>query len=123
MRSTLVLLAIFFTSFSYASNNSNKSMDGLLCAVESATYYKRVLESQNLEVDKYRHCTVSCIVGIECGISSSAIIGVAKEIYDLFGGGHAEWRDLLANINGLRLSHRTDIQNFEDCSASCKSIY
>ncbi|EPZ49503.1 hypothetical protein M902_1088 [Bacteriovorax sp. BAL6_X] len=123
MRCALALWAIFVTSYSYASNNYNKSYDELLCAVESATYYKRVLESQNLEVDKYKHCTVSCIVGIECGLSSSAIIGVAKEIYDLFGGGHAQWRDLLANINGLRLSQRVDIQNFEDCSASCKSIY
>ncbi|WP_412471093.1 hypothetical protein [Halobacteriovorax sp. RT-2-4] len=110
-------------NLSYASANSNKRLDGLLCAVESATYYKRVLESQNLEVDKYRHCSVSCIVGIECGVSSSAVIGVAKEIYDLFGGGHAEWADLLANIHGLHLSQRADIQNFEDCSASCKRIY
>ncbi len=123
MRCVLMLLAIFLMNLSYASANSNKRLDGLLCAVESATYYKRVLESQNLEVDKYRHCSVSCIVGIECGVSSSAVIGVAKEIYDLFGGGHAEWADLLANIHGLHLSQRADIQNFEDCSASCKRIY
>ncbi|AYF44136.1 MULTISPECIES: hypothetical protein [Halobacteriovorax] len=97
--------------------------DGLICAIESATYYKRVLETQNLEVDKYKHCTISCIVGIECGVKPTAMIGVAKELYDLFGGGTPELEDLLANLRGLRLSQRGDIQNFEECSSHCQVYY
>lgn len=119
-----IVTLLLFSNIVYAMPGQSKDLaKELLCAVESATYYKRVLENQTIEVDKYRHCSVSCVVGIECGIRPSAIIGVAKEVYDLFGGGTPEFKDLLANIIGLKFSQDIEVQNFEDCSRRCHQVY
>ncbi len=119
-RYLVITLSVILSTTAYAQSESKQD---LICAIKSATYYKKILESQSLEVDKFRHCSVSCIVGIECGVGPSAVIGVAKEIYDLFGGGTPELADLLANIRGIKLGQQSDIQNFEECKTACLKIY
>lgn len=122
MKKLLILFLIFVTSNSIANDSRNYAKN-MICAISSANYYKRVLEVQTLEVDKYKHCTISCIVGIECGVTPTAVLGIAKELYDLLGAGNPEWADLLANIRGLRVGQRVGIQNFEDCKNACFNIY
>ena len=119
MKKILLLLIICISSLSASA----QSQENLFCAYKAAIKYKDIVKFTNFARDKYRHCTISCIVGIECGVTSMAIVGVAKEIYDVFGPGNAEWKDLLANINGLRFSQRDNINDLSACSNKCKSYY
>lgn len=109
-------------SFSFANQPEDLS-DELFCAYETATYYKKIVKVKNFARDKYKHCTISCIVGIECGLTSTAILGMAKEIYDVFGPGSAELEDLLANFLGLRISRRNSVNDLNSCSTACQQYY
>lgn len=123
MLKSLRILFFLLLSLGVSAQESYKHIEDMVCAVSSANYYKRALEIQTLEVDKFKHCTISCVVGIECGVAPTAILGIAKELYDLLGAGTPELADLLANIRGLRLGQRDTIQNFEDCKEACFNIY
>ena len=70
---------------------------------------KRLLKSLLAE-DKLRHIIVSAIIAVVlnlilpwwvAGLLTLAI-GVGKEVYDkLSGKGHAEWKDLVADVVGV----------------------
>lgn len=95
----------------------------LLCAYDTGMYYQEIVKFKNKARDKFRHCAISCIIGIECGIPSSAVIGVAKEVYDIFGDGQADWGDLMANILGIRISRRAGVSDLESCRGACEQFY
>ncbi|EQC45367.1 hypothetical protein [Bacteriovorax sp. Seq25_V] len=114
------LIAILSLTFSLSTL---ASPENIFCAYESAMKYKDLVEFPELARDKYKHCTISCIVGVECGVTSSAILGMAKEIADIFGAGTPEWEDLLADIVGLRISSRADVYDFVTCSNVCEIYY
>ncbi len=118
-----ILLLSTLTLSSSAFSDREDVSDNLFCAYETATYYKGVVKTKRFARDKYKHCTISCIVGIECGLTSTAILGMAKEIYDVFGPGNAEIEDLLANFLGLRISRRASVQNLDSCSNACQYYY
>ncbi|EQC48122.1 hypothetical protein [Bacteriovorax sp. DB6_IX] len=112
---TMLFLLVSLSSFA--------NTEDIFCAVEAAHHYKKIVVVKNFAKDKYKHCTISCIVGIECGVASSALIGVAKEIYDVFGPGNAELEDLLANVLGLRISRRASVTDLSSCSQACQHFY
>ena len=116
-------MKIIITALLLSFSAKASSPQDLFCAYKSALKYRDIVRFRSFARDKYRHCTVSCIVGIECGITSTALIGIAKEIYDVFGPGSAEWEDLLANIMGLRISRRTSVNDLKSCSSACKTYY
>jgi len=127
MKNWLFILFITLTSSVYANSFETSPREDvsseLLCAYEQATYYKQIVKVRNFARDKYKHCTISCIVGLECGLTSTAILGMAKEIYDVFGPGHAELEDLLANFLGLRISRRGSVSDLDSCSSACQQYY
>jgi hypothetical protein len=119
--STLIILLFSFNSF--AEIHSEKVLEkDLFCAFKEA---QRVKDELGVEFskDKYLHCTVSCAVGNVCGVGPSAMLGIAKEIYDVFGPGHAELKDLVANFRGLRLSKKDQINDLKSCAIACQNIY
>lgn len=117
-----LLLNVSFQTL--ASDKFQKGIvDDLICAYDEAVRVKAELGVDILERDKYLHCTVSCAVGVVCGSTPSAILGIAKEVYDVFGPGHAEIKDLFANIRGLKLSQEGEIYDLNSCSFACEKIY
>jgi hypothetical protein len=121
MKFIVILISAFAMTFAHGQS-TNKDFD-LVCAYRAAQYYKDIVKFKNFARDKYRHCTVSCAIGIDCGVTSSAIVGMAKEIYDVFGPGNAEWADLMANLMGLRISRRVSVGNVKQCSKACQEFY
>lgn len=124
-RTLQILLTLLVLQNIQASDLSKDLSEDLFCAYTEAMRIKDDVQKsvQPFARDKYVHCTISCTVGVKCGITSSAILGVAKEIYDLFGPGNAELEDLLADVLGLRISRRASVYNLETCSSACKYYY
>ncbi len=114
------ILALFISMTAFSAPNYHAD---LFCAYDAAMKYKEIVKFEFQARDKFRHCTISCIVGIECGVTASAIMGMAKEIADVFGPGNAEWGDLVADIMGLRISKRQSVYNLDTCSQSCEYYY
>ena len=93
-----------------------------ICAYDSARAHKPYVE-QIQSTDKHKHCTISGAVGIDCGATQSVILGIAKEVWDAMGNGTPELADLKANIKGIKLSRREDVQNLYDCENICFNHY
>lgn len=63
-----------------------------------------------MTIDKYKHVVVSAIIAVVLNLFLpwwvaailTLAIGVGKEVYDKVSGkGHAEWKDLLADLVGI----------------------
>lgn len=120
MKKLILTMAFLMPTFSFA--NFNADVD-LLCAYDAGMKYKDIVKFKARAHDKFRHCTISCVIGLECGVTSSAIIGIAKEIADVFGTGTPEWEDILADILGIRISKRASVNNLDDCAQACDDYY
>ena len=92
-----------------------------MCAIENARRYQNDLKHRYFARDKYKHCALSCIVTTKCDVTSTLVIGLAKELYDIFGPGTADLMDIIANIYGIRLGMKLD--NISDCKRSCSAVY
>jgi len=85
-------------------------------AKETAKHYQSVKAN-----DKWKHCVVSCKVAKMCGSAFAGLVGVGKEVQDIFGPGNAEWGDLQADYAGIALAENCPSKQCEDsCSAKYK---
>lgn len=74
-----------------------------LCA---SGFYDYALSHYGHKGDKWLHCYTSCKIATYCGVPTSALIGVAKEVGDFICDqlGHhcaAEWEDIIADAEGI----------------------
>jgi hypothetical protein len=87
------------------------------------SYYhsKRVVKiaTEHSEYDKNRHCSVSCMLALKCNNQEVMMVGVLKEIQDVFGPGEADAEDLKADAFGISLvssrAAKTDLQCLTQC--------
>lgn len=114
MKSMILLLLL--STMSFASEAAP------LCSKKyaSETYWK--LKEMPIQ-DKTMHCTLSCDLTLKCGSTVSMGLGIAKEIYDIFGAGNAEWEDLKADIRGVKIARQGLVKNFKDCLSACSGLY
>lgn len=120
MKKIALILSMLISTQLFAQTNTNVD---LVCAYNAGMKYKDIVKFEQKAHDKFRHCTISCVIGLECGITSSAIIGIAKEIADVFGTGTPEWEDLLADVLGIRISRRASVSTLSDCAQACDDFY
>lgn len=120
MKKITLLLGMLISTYTFAQ--TNPKID-LVCAYNAGMKYKEIVKFAHKAHDKFRHCTISCVIGLECGITSSAIIGIVKETADVFGAGTPEWEDLLADILGIRISKRASVTTLQDCAHVCENYY
>lgn len=73
--------------------------------------------------DKTKHCSISCIVALECSAIETYLFGLSKEIYDAFGGGTPDQADIKANQAGIKLATSGVAQIEEDCLRQCLILY
>lgn len=74
--------------------------------------------------DKFMHCTLSCLITVECGATQSWAAGIAKELWDVIGPGDADWADLRADRSGIQLGRKIimDPPPFSDSREECFSV-
>ena len=99
--------------------------DEFFCAYPTAKKASKIIKEEiaPMAYDKYVHCAVSCSVGVICGSTSSAFIGLAKEAYDIVGPGNLEYSDMLANFKGISISMNNQVNSVSACSHACKQAY
>ena len=85
--------------------------------------------------DKFKHCTLSCVMGYQCGTFPVLPIGGIKELYDVVDGyipesirgtshdGNPEWADFEADYKGLAASWAPAMRGPEDCPKVCRAFY
>lgn len=89
-------------------------------AYAKATYAK--LKAMPIR-DKSMHCTLSCDLTPQCGSGLTMGLGIAKEVYDMFGKGNAEMADIRADLKGIKLARHGVARNFPQCLDACKALY
>ncbi len=91
----------------------------------SAFYAQRLKSEVNkpLANDKWKHCSLSCMLARRCGGEDSFIIGIIKELADLVGPGNAEWADLRADADGVALAVLGVARSDEQCQSHCADLY
>lgn len=117
MKITLLILAISTTILA-----QDKSKPTQLCSI----YYANKLKDPILEMkrsDKFAHCALSCQLAIRCGGVDSFGLGVMKEIWDLFGDGNAEIKDLKADLDGIKFYAQEKALTDEECIERCEEVY
>lgn len=91
-----------------------------------SAYYARRLKSEVNKPranDKWKHCSLSCMLAIRCGGQDSFIVGILKELADMVGPGNAEWADLQADADGVSLAVLRIARTDEQCQEHCADMY
>jgi hypothetical protein len=66
--------------------------------------------------DSQAHCIAAGLIARHCSLSEAAMASVGKEVRDLFGGGDAEWRDLVSDRRGIGCARHTGTDaQLQDC--------
>lgn len=73
--------------------------------------------------DKNMHCAVSCVLTLRCFSTDVLILGLGKEIVDVFTPGDADLRDLKADFRGVDLASSGRARNRADCYRQCDAYY
>ena len=86
---------------------------------------KAVMEvaERHSSYDKNRHCTVSCMLGLRCNLNEVMLVGILKEIKDVFGPGNAERADLIADKYGIDLVKYKRASIDSECLEQCDQQY
>lgn len=92
---------------------------GLGCALIMGETLKPAVERIPGAWDKFKHCTLSCQIGLFCPPTDTFLLGLGKEIWDIFGPGNAEWADLNADAIGTMLSLKPGIRTRQHCIDAC----
>jgi len=73
-------------------------------------------KKRSWQPDTFRHCSASCEISKECGgLIDSFLLGLAWEIRGIFPGSAAEFKDLKANLKGLKISLKG-----KNCEDACR---
>lgn len=91
----------------------------------SLKHSKRVIEisTNHSTNDKNRHCTVSCMLALQCNDTEVLLVGILKEFRDVFGPGEADAEDIKANRYGINLVRQDRARIDQECLDQCDLRY
>jgi hypothetical protein len=116
------LVFIFSMMLSSTFTFAGSSPDKLICSIKNSKSVIAVAERHS-DYDKNRHCTVSCMLSLRCNLDEVMLIGVLKEIKDVFGPGNAERADLVADKFGIDLVRHQRARTDSECLDQCDLRY
>jgi|GEM_PF-3317403 len=74
--------------------------------------------------DKYKHCSLSCVMTLYCGPMGSLEVGALKELYDALGFGTPDIEDLRADIKGIKAGLKIGMFGDRDrCYQACSALF
>jgi hypothetical protein len=129
---TLFLLTIALLFGSQAPNSlASDSQDfdaqeQRIIPVCSAAIAYRYRNEVNLpgKPDKYKHCSLSCVMTLYCGPIGSFEIGALKELYDALGFGNPDREDLKADIKGIKAGLKIGLFGERSrCYQACSALF
>jgi hypothetical protein len=110
-----IVLIILFLSLLPNIHAGNK----FFCATKSALKHKEFVKK--FSNDKTKHCSLSCIMAVDCSSGQAALLGYLKELWDLISPGDADHQDIVANEQGIRFALQAE--SFSDCAELCLEVY
>lgn len=107
----LALLFLFICSNTFAQEK-------FICSLLRA---KKTVEFVNSQVslDKAKHCSVSCILNLDCSKTEVYLFGLGKELADLLGAGEPDVDDIKANRIGINASEVQIANDSQECVDYC----
>lgn len=118
MKLILITIMALCSSFAFAGSAPDK----LICSIKHSKAVIAVAEKHS-NFDKNRHCSVSCMLGLRCRLDEVMLIGILKEIKDVFGPGNAERADLIADKFGIDLVKHDRARSDNECLEQCDLQY
>ncbi len=112
---------ILFITLSLLISTQSFAEEMMICSALNYSKVKKIVESQG-SYDKYKHCAVSCLLTLRCPASEVFNLGVLKELADMVGPGNAEWDDLKADAEGIKLVTSKKAKTDQQCIDQCKLI-
>jgi len=74
--------------------------------------------------DKFKHCSLSCVMTLYCGPIGSFEVGALKELYDALGFGDPDLEDLKADLKGIKEGLRIGLfGEREQCYQACSALF
>lgn len=112
-----VLIAFIVSTNLFASVD-----DKLFC---SAFYVKELAAKVNTPDanDKFKHCSVSCMLTLRCGSIDAYSAGLLKELLDMMGMGNPESADIRANLAGISFAKNKEAKSDDECMGLCFELY
>jgi hypothetical protein len=117
--SALLLLAVS----ALAAPPSPDSHEMLLCGTAVGIRFVGEVKSSK-KTDKYKHCSISCVITNYCGPVDATVVGALKEVYDALGFGDPEAADFEADMKGVKAG--MEIGPFgerEKCYRACSRLF
>lgn len=118
----MLKLTTFFCLLFLSINTYANEEENFLC---SAYYVKDIaakVEAPGYK-DKYKHCSVSCMLTLRCGTLDPYSAGLLKEVLDMLGMGNPEMADIRANIAGIKLAKNKIATTDDECMLECGKLY
>lgn len=116
MRITYILLTLALSTSLYAKEAL------IICPMYYYSSVKKTVEA-NGQFDKYKHCSVSCMLTLRCPAVDVLELGILKELADTIGPGNAEIADLRANYFGVALATGQKVKTDKNCMLQCHLKY
>ena len=115
------LFVILSLGSSTTTQASEAKDEGFACAAYYGYKYFKKLEAMP-RYDKFKHCTLSCLMAKNCGPGTSFTMGMIKEGYDALGFGDPDIKDLEADAVGvaigLEIFFKRDAVCFDRCTVA-----
>ncbi len=127
-----LILALIAPGFSVSNaraeipNDSEVSTSKKIIPICSAAIAFRFKDEVNLpgKPDKYKHCSLSCVMTLYCGPIGSFEMGALKELYDALGFGTPDIEDLKADIKGIKAGLKIGLFGERSrCYQACSTLF
>ena len=109
-------LIICLTVFSLSL--SSFAQEKFLCSLIRANKTVKFV-NQQVFYDKAKHCSVSCILNLDCSATEVYLFGLGKELADLLGAGQPDENDIKANQIGIDASENGMVESKQECVNYC----
>ena len=124
MKNLLILMSLgFLFQPQFAKSAETGSRIIPVCSAAVAWRFKDEVEIPGAP-DKFKHCSLSCVMTVYCGPIGSAEIGALKELYDAMGFGDPEVDDLKADFKGIKAGMRIGLfGDRRECYQACSRLF
>ena len=109
-----------------SDSGASNAQEQRIIPVCSAAIAYRYRNEVNLPVkpDKYKHCSLSCVMTLYCGPIGSLEVGALKELYDALGFGNPDLEDLKADIKGIKAGLQIGLFGERSrCYQACSALF
>jgi len=118
------MIALLLLLHSYSPSAQAETVPAIFpaCEIASIAFHKADVEHAGAN-DKFKHCTLSCRITLDCGWFGAWLVGNLKEFADVFGPGEADLKDLAADMVGIKIGRKRLTKTRGDCDVGCDRVY